>query len=146
MITLRRATMDDAITLYAWRNDSTTRAMFRNSGEVSWREHRAWLRDVFEDLNRILWVAERDSILVGTARLDRNGDEVEVSVTVAPEARGDGVGTEIIRQATAAGLHMPGVNCVVARIKIENTASIRAFAKVGYTEENRTVEEVVMVV
>ena len=147
MITLRPATLQDAIHLYVWRNDPVTRAMFRDTAWISWESHRQWLRDVLEDINRRLFVAERDGTPVGTIRfdIDPSGD-AEVSVTAAPETRGGGVGAEIIRAGTAEVLQSRFVGRIVARIKMENIASQKAFAKAGYAESARTESEVVMLV
>lgn len=141
-LTLRPATMEDAMILYVWRNHPSTRAMFRQEHPVDWETHRQWLQDVLVDPNRTLLVAVREGQAIGTVRFDLDGSDAEVSVTVSPEHRGVGVGTEILRLGTEQAL----LTCdrVVAHIKTSNTASVRAFQKAGYREVIRTETEVTL--
>lgn len=145
MITIRKATLDDAIRLYVWRTHPSTRAMMRESGEIRWEDHLQWLRSVLEDPNRYLYIALREGAAVGSVRFDVVQDTAtaEVSVTVAPECRGAGVGVEILRLGTAA--IRKHTHRVEARIKTENIASQKAFAKAGYTLVSQSENEVVMV-
>lgn len=128
---IRTATMADAKHLWEWRNDPVTRAMFREGEPVPWDQHLTWLTGMLADPERLLLIAESDSIPCATVRFDDQGNGVaEVSVTVAPEFRGRGVGTEALRQATALALQRWRI--VLAHVKVENTASRKAFAGAGY--------------
>lgn len=120
---LRPATMDDAQRLFDWRNDPVTRAMFRNTAEVPWADHVAWLERTLADPTRILLLAEHDGTPVGTMRIDY-GDEPELSWTVAPEYRNCGFGSEMVRMGTP--------DNAVAWIKPENIASQRIAEKAGF--------------
>lgn len=130
-IKVRKATMADAKPLWEWRNDPVTRAMFRDSEPVPWDQHLTWLTGVLADPERLLLIAESDGTPCATVRFDDQGNNVaEVSVTVAPEFRGRGVGTEALRQATALALQRWRI--VLAHVKGENVASRKAFAGAGY--------------
>jgi RimJ/RimL family protein N-acetyltransferase len=125
-INIRPADMGDAQTLLAWRNDPLTRANSRNGGEVGFAEHIAWLRGVLSSNDRLLLVAEERGRPVGTCRADRRRDGWELSWTVAPEARGRGIGTWMVK-AVRGRLH--GRCC--AEIKQTNEASLRIAAAAG---------------
>jgi len=98
-LVLRNATLDDAEILWIWRNDVVTRKASRNSDSVPWHDHIRWLNKYLARPEQVLLVAEIKGVPVGTVRID-NGD---VSWTVAPRARGCGVGrkmvTEVVRTA-----------------------------------------------
>lgn len=124
---LRPATMDDARLLHAWRNDSETRKASRNSDPVSWREHEAWLSAAIaspDRLIRIVWDAHKP---VGVVRADRSPEGWELSWTVAPEARGRGIGQRMLRQF-AAGFD----GRLTAIIRKDNIASAKIAVAAGF--------------
>ena len=96
---LRTATMTDAHQLLAWRNDPETRANSHRQDVVGPDTHQAWLPEVLADPARTLLIAEEGGVALGTVRLDRDGNEVVLSWTVAPEHRGKGHGTTMVRCA-----------------------------------------------
>jgi spore coat polysaccharide biosynthesis predicted glycosyltransferase SpsG/RimJ/RimL family protein N-acetyltransferase len=129
----RPARAADADLLLAWRNDAAVRAVSHTTHEVAPAEHAAWLARVLADPDRTLLVVERDGAPVGTVRFDRQGHEATLSVTIAPEQRGRGVGVQAIRESTELELAArPELARVVALVKAENTASQRAFERAGY--------------
>ena len=81
-----------------WRNDPVTRAVSRHHGVVPLDDHLTWLRAALERPDRHLLVGSLDGVDVGTVRWDLEGDrEWEVSITVAPEARGRGLAAALLR-------------------------------------------------
>ena len=101
-IMLRLATLDDARRLFDWRNDEITRQNSIQTKPVPWEDHVAWLERVVggKSPGRTLYIAEVAGEAVGMARLDRDVDDagkkhVEISYSVAPEARGKGYGKAI---------------------------------------------------
>lgn len=93
---LRLATIDDSRRLFEWRNDLETRRNSRTQGPLDPIKHEEWLRASLTNPARKIYIAEENGVPVGTVRLDDTGDFVEVSWTVAPEARGRGLGKEIV--------------------------------------------------
>lgn len=130
-LVLRAAAADDAELLLRWRNDPLTRANSRNKGEVSADEHRAWLQASLTNPHRRLMVAEQAGRPVGQVRLDKEGATAEVSVTVAPEARGAGLAAWMLRGAESVGREL-GVTTLTAQIHPTNAASLKAFRRAGY--------------
>ena len=125
---LRLATFDDADLLLKWRNDAKTRASSRNKQEISKKEHEKWLKASLADSNRELYIAEINSIPVGTVRSDYDGQFYELSWTIAPEQRGKGIGKEMVSLITKK-INKP----VRAEVKKNNTASKRIAEYVGMT-------------
>lgn len=90
--------MDDAERLFKWRNDPETRKNSRNTEPIDFKKHMEWLRASLENPQRKIYIAEDDGVSVGVVRSDLEGDLVELSWTIAPEARGRGLGKEMLLQ------------------------------------------------
>jgi RimJ/RimL family protein N-acetyltransferase len=123
---LRPVTMDDARLLHTWRNDPETREASRNSNSVSWREHKVWLSAAIASPDRVIHIACDAHKPVGVVRADR-ADGWELSWTVAPEARGRGIGQRMLQQF-AAGFD----GRLTAIIRKNNIASGKIAAAAGF--------------
>lgn len=88
--------------------------------------HRDWFGAMLESDRDILAVAQDERGVVGYARLALEPIGT-VSVAVAPEARGHGVGFQLVKAVTEAG-----PETCQAWIHPSNVASINTFRKVGY--------------
>ncbi|MCC6646711.1 MAG: pseudaminic acid synthase [Polyangiaceae bacterium] len=131
-VTLRPVVADDTDRLLAWRNDEATRAMSRSQAPVSREEHVAWLDGLRDDARRRLFVAVHEGAPVGQVRLDDEGDGAwELSFTVAPDARGQGLATELLRAAEVRAKEL-GATTLLAEIRAENARSLRAFRAAGW--------------
>jgi RimJ/RimL family protein N-acetyltransferase len=95
-LSLRPATLEDAELLLKWRNDMTTRMASHTVDEVKLEKHIEWLKTTLQNKNRQLYVAEEKGTFVGTVRADFENGVHELSWTVAPEARGQGVGKRMV--------------------------------------------------
>ena len=88
--------------------------------------------------NHPVLVAEYDGKIAGWASLSPWSDRcaydstVEVSVYLAPEQRGKGLGFQLLQQVTEAGRKV-GNHTVISRISSDNLASIRIHEKAGYS-------------
>lgn len=118
---LRPATMNDARLLFAWRNDPLTRANSISTEEVAWDDHIAWLAECLQNPARQLLIAEQAGSPVGTVRID---DGRQLSWTVAPHARGSGVGKQMVALVAKRG-H-------TAQIRRDNIASQRIAQAAGF--------------
>jgi RimJ/RimL family protein N-acetyltransferase len=107
---------------------------------VAAADHRTWLRRVLADPDRRLLVAEHAGTPVGTVRFDRDGDAWEVSITVAPAARGRGLAVPVLlaaerdlgRVTEAATDGADGGVTVRASVHRDNAASTALFRRAGY--------------
>lgn len=130
--------VEHARIVWAWHNDPLTRKMsFRpetKDWEPFWREFQDYF--AFPELPPLF-------VRVGEARvaflrflpvehpLGGRRRCCEVSLNVAPEFRGKGVGTEILN-AVGLWVVQQGYDDLFAKIKRENVASRRAFEKAGF--------------
>jgi RimJ/RimL family protein N-acetyltransferase len=129
---LRPATAADSERLWRWRNDADTRRASFSDAEVPRSDHERWLADTLARADRRLYVAVADGVDVGTARLDLEGADAVVNVTVAPEWRGRGVATALVRALVHEAFADPALRRLVARVKSTNPASRAAFERAGF--------------
>jgi len=140
----RRATLQDARLLWRWRNDAATRAGSRSSTEVPWENHLRWLTAILTRTDRMLLVVE-DPLgavgpagPVGTARWDLapgREREWEVSITVAPDRRGQSLARWLLRAAEVALSGGTNVSAYLATVQCENHASLRLFETSAYVPD-----------
>lgn len=121
-LSLRPAKLEDALLLLAWRNDPLTRAMSQTHDPIDLETHTAWLDRRLSRAEPGLYVVERGGIAIGTIRIDGE----EISYTVAPQYRGQGLGTGMLMLAHAR------FGAKQARIRRDNVASQRAAEKAGH--------------
>ncbi len=132
ILSTRPATMADARMLHRWRNDPATRRASRSKDEVSRDDHLRWLSGSLSRSDRRLVVVEEDAVPVGVVRWDhKGGRDWEVSITVAPEARGQGLALPILTAGERV-LSAMGTVRLLAAIHVDNPASRRLFAAAGY--------------
>ena len=125
-ITLRPATIEDADMLLDWRNDPETRKSSHSTLEVSKEEHVAWLSKTLGNANRKLLVAENNGAPVGTVRADFAEGVWELSWTVAPNSRGQGL-AKLMVVLLASEISEP----IRAEVKAINIASARIAEHAG---------------
>lgn len=123
--------MRDARLLWRWANDPTARARSFDPTPIPWTDHQVWLDRSLGRHDVLLCIGEEERHPVGLVRFEERDGVVVVSVNVAPEARGRGVGPRLIALGTERALqrwHVP----VEATIRSDNAASRRAFEIAGY--------------
>lgn len=123
---LRKATSDDAVDVWVWRNDPLTREMSRTTDEVPRAAHLGWFASSLTDPRRTILIGEVDGEKVGMVRFD-HGAKTEVSININPAHRSRGYGYALLMAATRA---VPGD--LWAEIKDQNLASQRLFERAGF--------------
>lgn len=141
---LRNVALDDADTLLSWRNTSEARAASTSSIEILPRQHRSFME------RRIRlgdwWILTHDPINakpvdMGVIRFDRRTffsihsrvhlrEAFMVNIYVDKPFRGNGVASSMISMGLTR-LKREGLQ-FIALIRIENTASQKAFEKAGF--------------
>jgi spore coat polysaccharide biosynthesis predicted glycosyltransferase SpsG/GNAT superfamily N-acetyltransferase len=134
----RAATSADSRQLWAWRNDPVTRAGSRSRDEVAWEDHLRWLAAGLARTDRILLVVEDAVGPVGTVRWDLQGErQWEVSITVAPQRRGQNLARPLLREgevalSAATAASGTAVEAYLGVVKVDNPSSMRLFQTSGY--------------
>lgn len=134
-MTLRNATMNDAEILLKWRNDAATRSASHNVEEVKFDDHLIWLEATLSNSMRQLLIAEDKGRPVGCVRIDREPSGAELSWTVDPESRGNGIAKRMLQLVINS---FPHGSLLRAEIKVENTASLKVALAAGMILSHET--------
>ena len=136
---LRKATIDDAMDILAWRNDPQTRAASFNKEEIDPYSHIKWFRGKLADENCELFILTDGEKKLGHIRVDINDNTGTISYMINPTHRGKGYGTEMIRLLDAAVDKR--VSVLSALVEKDNAASQKCFERNGYErrEEGDTI-------
>ena len=126
----------------AWRNDPHTLKMFYHHEPKVWDKFYPEFRDdYFDDPYLPPMFVRHDGELVAFLRYQQaqhpageKGRTVDVSINVAPNARGRGFGAAALRLGSSHLRNSAGIDCVVAEVRQENVGSRRVFVAAGYRE------------
>jgi RimJ/RimL family protein N-acetyltransferase len=131
---LRNFTRDDARDLWLWRNEEATRANSRDTAPVAWETHEQWCARSLTNPDRVIFIARIDGAKAGMVRFDRLGASRDylVSIIVAPEQRGGGVGRALLSAGCEALLASRSPARLEAEIRNGNMASRRIFEACGF--------------
>ncbi|WP_417258097.1 UDP-2,4-diacetamido-2,4,6-trideoxy-beta-L-altropyranose hydrolase [Celeribacter sp.] len=135
-LTLRRATMNDAEVIWTWR-DALPASHFHTGIKPSLADHLAWFSRALDDPYRRLYVAGDPAI----AHLRLDVDDAKgcdarravVSIILAPEARGGGLGVRLLAGLADIG-RAEGLATLIAEVQVENEASLALFQSAGYAQ------------
>lgn len=130
---LRFAEPEDAKDLFIWRNDEATRKASFNTTEINFEEHKKWFEQTLADPKRNLFIiCDKDCNKLGQIRFDKKNNVAEIDVTINPNYRNQGIGSLALLKASHIYINNFGVKQVIAKVKKENTASLKAFQKAGF--------------
>ncbi len=133
---LRKAEWTDARTLLDWANDPDTRRNSFRSDGITWEEHIGWFEACLKNPNIDFYICCCEDQPVGQVRLNCEGEIGVVSYSIAREARGQGIGSQIIQLIEKEALRSrPELTTLSGSVKTENVASQRIFEKNGYRKE-----------
>jgi RimJ/RimL family protein N-acetyltransferase len=140
-VALRAVTDDDEDMLYRLAGDLDTWEQ-RNPASpapltrAEFREHRAGK----PSHDNVEFVATLDGAPVGRVTLfhaDLLARHAEVGIGLVPDARGQGVGTEVLRQLVEFAFVRRNLRRVHLVVVANNTPAIASYRKVGFVEEGR---------
>lgn len=133
-LSLRPAEEKDCTLLWHWRNDENTRKWSLDSAYIPYEEHRIWfLSRVHSADTKILIVLNENKKEIGQVRFDISCDRsAEIDISINVKERGKGYGSHALRHACQYAFEKFNIAKVIAHIKEENQASIRAFTKAGF--------------
>ena len=127
---IRRAGPQDMRAVFELSNDPVVRADSIHPEPIEWETHIAWFNRA---IAVVFFVAETEpgGDFVGQIRFNRRADQWLVSISIASAYRGRGLAKALLLDAMS---RVPQ-ETFVAEIAESNTASIRLFASVGFSED-----------
>jgi UDP-2,4-diacetamido-2,4,6-trideoxy-beta-L-altropyranose hydrolase len=130
---LRPAMQEDVHLVWQWRNDPEARARSRNSNEVPWDIHVLWFAERLANADTVMLMGLSGGRPIGVVRFDRSRDgSAEVSITLAPECRGRGLGRNLLQRGCERVVDEGFAQVLNAEIKADNAASQRLFEGCGF--------------
>lgn len=127
---IRRAAAKDGKNLFAWRNDPEAYGNFSNPKPVTAEEHAVWMERNVDPghPDQFVVIAEDKRGPIGVIRFsNRDKDNYEVAINIAPERRGEGNGGKFLAEACG---RMKGF--LLAEVRATNTPSRKIFEKCGF--------------
>lgn len=99
-LSYRPVQKSDAILLFKWTNNSSTRENSISSNKINWEEHIKWFDLKIKDPQTKMFLFQLQNHLpVGILRLEQDNNNLQISFSVDVKHRGKGIGNEIIRFA-----------------------------------------------
>ena len=136
---IRPATSADSLEVLRWRNDPDSRRNSRDSEIIPIEAHLAWFDEVLSNPMSVLVIGENaHGEPFGQVRFDRmttGSISFEVSITVSPEARGQGLARRLLTVAEKYFLDTHSSVQLYACVDKDNKVSERLFENAGYTME-----------
>jgi UDP-2,4-diacetamido-2,4,6-trideoxy-beta-L-altropyranose hydrolase len=132
---LRAVIAEDCRLKWEWANDPTVRAMSFSSEPISWERHVAWFQTRLRDPHCHFWLATDEAQEpIGQVRFESKEDprSALMSITLDAQHRGKNLGALLIWIASRKLFAETSIQRIEALVKMENTASQRAFVKAGF--------------
>ena len=129
---------EDCELLWKWVNDPETRNASFYSNPITWEQHCKWFAGKLNSSDCIIYLAiiNKDKPL-GQVRFDVKKNTAIISLSIAKEFRGMGIGSNIIQEAYVKFFTEKKIQTIQALIKKENMSSINAFKKAGFVKTNQ---------
>ena len=130
---IRRIDQQDCRKVWEWANEPLIRSVSFNVEPIAWEQHQQWFTARLNHPSCLFWIAEdADKHAMGQLRLELDGPEATISISLDPRFRGMGYGPEFIRLCIQESFQSRPINLVHAFIREDNTISQSAFLKAGF--------------
>jgi UDP-2,4-diacetamido-2,4,6-trideoxy-beta-L-altropyranose hydrolase len=134
-VRLRRVNAKDRKMLWEWANDPEVRGASFSTAAIPWETHVGWFSQKLENPQSLMLIAEDiQGGAIGQVRLDIEGREASLNISLAKEKRGRGFAVPAIEAAVRALFAERDCDRVHAFVKPGNIASARAFIAAGFAQ------------
>ena len=142
---VRKTIEKDLLDYYGLVNDDLVRFASFSSNTVNLKDHTTWFENSLDNKNRIMYVLEgmeSGTEFLGQVRFDKVlsttfDNTFELDYSIASSQRGKGLGKKML----LLGLKMLTESfknpCVIAKVKLDNSASAKVLLKVGFLWQNK---------
>ena len=143
MIKLRHANRKDCRMIWQWANDPDVRAASFAPEPIAYEDHVRWFETRLAKADCRMYIVEDvgdggHPAPLGQVRFERKGQAAVISVSLDRRFRARGLGARIIELAARTYLAATDTQIINAYVKTDNTASLAAFKKAGFSSGKRT--------
>jgi UDP-2,4-diacetamido-2,4,6-trideoxy-beta-L-altropyranose hydrolase len=131
-VAVEPAGMADAMLVWNWRNADAPGYARRTEADTSLDDHLQWFARALSSPDRLLLIGRAGGEDVGHIRFDQVDGLATVSIVLAPEMRGRGLGGPLLAAAIGAARGR-GIASFKAVVHVDNTPSRRIFEKAGFS-------------
>ena len=136
MIYLRKAEPEDVDILFEWANDPLVRENSFHTEQIPYEEHKRWFGGMMSNPKVFQYILMEEDIPCGQIRLNVQDDTAEIGYSIAPQYRGRGYGRRILQlMAEEVKQNHPEIRTLVAKVKLNNPASVKLFESEHYELE-----------
>ncbi|HBN85015.1 MAG TPA: hypothetical protein DDZ89_14365 [Clostridiales bacterium] len=126
MIEIRESTLNEIRVFEKWQSDKSVARWIHID---DWENYYNIFRD---NPNYLILSAFKDHKLVGEVSIQIEAKEAYISLIIAPDLQGQGIGTKVLKEICTKTLIKYPIDSIVAVISPLNKASIRCFEKAGF--------------
>lgn len=132
-VILRLAETEDLYDVYKLSHTKDIRSVSFQQEKITLKSHKKWFNQKICDKSCLFLIGEIDNAFLGQVRLDMDGKEAVISISLVKKFRGLGIGEVVMDKAiNFVKLHYPVIRIINAFVKQENTASIKFFREAGF--------------
>ncbi len=141
-IHFRFAKESDTDLYYKWSNDTVVRNNSYNQDEITFESHVKWFNSKLQSPACFFYLfLNEENNPIGQVRIDNNGKETVIGISIDENFRGKKLGSILIKMASEDYLKKHASEIIVAYIKQENSASYHSFIKAGFGKEEMVTEK-----
>jgi RimJ/RimL family protein N-acetyltransferase len=135
-IHFRFANEQDVDLYYEWANDDLVRNNSFNAAKIPYQAHLNWFKKKVKEIDcRLYLFLDKKNTPIGQVRIDKNGQESIIGISIGVKFRGKSLAAELLKQSTNDYLNMNRNDIITAYIKIENENSLKVFESAGFCEK-----------
>jgi RimJ/RimL family protein N-acetyltransferase len=135
---LKEANFCDIEFLWYLRNQPDVYKYARQNHSVGWQEHIDWIMPIIlKTTSKELYLICNNNFSSGQIRLDYNGEEAEISISVSKEFRGKGIASGSLRLIIKKVKRQRKIKRLIAVVHQENSASKNLFEKLDFRLKNK---------
>ena len=130
---LRLAETSDLDMYYEWANDPLVRSNSFSTDPIPYENHVKWFNNVMQRDDVVLFVLMDNDKAIGQIRITIFDSVAEISYSIASEFRGKGFGSKIVSLLIdKIKVEFPDIKLIRARVKPDNSASLKVFENKGF--------------
>ncbi len=131
-IKYRLVTFNDAQLLFNWSKDEKVKKFSFSNNTSTFEEHTKWLENKINNRSCCFYICEVDSVPAGLVRFEKQSDECVIGISVDKDYRGKGLSSVFLSGTIEKYRNSHNNEVILAYIKIDNKASVKAFEKAGF--------------